>query len=57
MYLSAASRITHATETLFSFAMSWRVLYSSGERLADARVARGLPVGLRPRFTVIGPRP
>ena len=53
MYFSAASRMTQATETFFCFAMSCSVAYNSGGKLAEARVARGLPVGLRPRLTVM----
>jgi hypothetical protein len=53
MYFSAASRITQATDTFFCFAISCNVVYSSGGKLAEARVARGLPVGFRPRLVVM----
>ena len=53
MYFSAASRITQATDTFFCFAISCSVAYNSGGKLAEARVARGLPVGFRPRLAVM----
>lgn len=45
--------MTQATETFFCFAMSCSVAYNSGGKLAEARVERGLPVGLRPRLPVM----
>ena len=57
MYFSAASLMTHATDTFFCFAISHSVRYTSGDRLALARIERGCPEGFRPRlacFAIIG---